>query len=372
VLHVLGSLGAGGVETWLANVCGLLDRDQFLIDFALHSAVPGFYEEEVRRRGCRVFRCPLDRRYAGSIMKVLRQCGPYDIVHSHVHFFSGAVLGLARLAGVAGRVAHSHNDTRESNRHASILRSTYLRGMRGLLETCATSGLACSEAAAAALYGEAWREDGRWRLLSYGVDLAAFGDALARQEDARAEFGFAPGHVVVGHVGSFKEQKNHALVVEIARAVCRIDSRARFLLVGEGPLRGEIERRVALAGLGGRVVFTGTRRDVARLMTRAMDVFVFPSLFEGLGLAVVEAQAAGLPVVCSDAVPAEADVVDSLVRRMPAGTPVSRWAELLLQVVREPGCARGAALAAVKASGFNVERSAIELARVYREEAPGE
>jgi glycosyltransferase involved in cell wall biosynthesis len=164
----------------------------------------------------------------------------------------------------------------------------------------ATIGLAASAQAAEDLFGNRWRDDPRWRVLSYGIDLTPFA-ASPQRDRVRAGWGLERDAVVLGHVGRFEPQKNHAFLLEILAAARRIDPRVRPLLMGDGPLRPWVERRAAELGL--RAVFTGSRGDVPRLMLGAMDAFVFPSRFEGLGLAMVEAQAAGLPVIAADVHP---------------------------------------------------------------------
>ena len=161
--------------------------------------------------------------------------------------------------------------------------------------------------------------------------------------------GWQPDDRVLGHVGRFDQQKNHAFLLEIMAAAIRIDSRVRPLLVGDGPLRPEMERRAVRLGL--RPIFTGSRPDVPEIMLGAMDAFVFPSLFEGLGLVLVEAQAAGLPVVTSDVVPVEATVVSETVRRLSLADSADSWARAALDAPRPD---RGRCLEAVTASPFNL------------------
>ncbi|MDQ6740622.1 MAG: glycosyltransferase [Actinomycetota bacterium] len=182
----------------------------------------------------------------------------------------------------------------------------------------------------------------------------------------RSELGLPADAFVIGHVGRFVEEKNHAFLVQVVAEVARREPRTRLLLVGEGPLRPAVAQLVEQSGLAGRVVFAGLRSDVARLMLGAMDVFLFPSILEGLGLVLVEAQASGLPCIISSVVPSEADVVPSLVRRMDLAQPPSSWAAAVLEArnARLPG-ARTAALATVEGSRFNIQRSVHELEQVF-------
>lgn len=364
VLHVLGSLAVGGVETWLTQVVTHLDRDRIASDFLLHAEDPGEYAREVTAAGCRIFSGPYTRspgRYARVLREVLTSAGRYHVVHSHVHHFSGYVLRGAHAAGVPVRIGHSHSDTLAADATASLPRRAYLRFMRGELLRHMTTGLAASREAARALFGAAWEADPRVRVLHCGVDTDAF--RVADPVAARARLGIDRHAFVIGHVGRFAEPKNHRFMVEVARAVAGRDVNARFLWVGDGPLRGEIRARVAAVGLERRVVMPGASREVSTLLA-AMDAFAFPSLWEGMPLGLVEAQAAGLPCVVSDVVSPEAHVVPELITVLPLRAGPQGWASALLarNRTRVP---QSEALAAVERSTFSIKASTRALERIY-------
>jgi glycosyltransferase involved in cell wall biosynthesis len=349
VLHAVGGMDRGGIETWLMHVLRRIDRRRLHMDFLVHTQRPCAYDHEIRDLGSRIFACPHPHRpwrYFLDLDRVLREHGPYDVVHSHLHRFSGLVLRAARRRRVPVRIAHSH--VAGVDRGAGPIRRQYLQLAEAWLRANATVGLACSVQAAEDLFGEGWRSDPRWRVLFYGIDLAPFSVAPAR-ERVRAELGLGPDAVVLGHAGRFVPQKNHTFLLEIMAAARRIDARVRPLLVGDGPLRPEMERRAAELGL--EAVFTSSRSDVPRLMLGAMDAFVFPSRFEGLGLVLIEAQAAGLPVIATDTIPAEATVAREAVQRLSLADSAEMWARAALAAPRPD---RGRCLAAVTASSFNL------------------
>jgi glycosyltransferase involved in cell wall biosynthesis len=368
ILHVLGALGVGGVETWLVDVLRHIDRERFGMDFLVHTAQPGTHDDDVRELGSTIIPCLHPRRpplYARTFKRVLREQGPYDVVHSHVHHFSGYVLRLAQQAGIRIRIAHCHSDRVQREAHAGMVRRGYLRMMEQWIARYATVGLAASRQAARDLCGPAWEADPRWRVLLYGRDLRPYQVAVDPGA-VRAELGLPPEAFVIGHVGRFVEAKNHAFLVDIARAVATRAPHTRVLLVGDGPLRPAIAQQVAHAGLADRVVFAGARSDVPRLLQGAMDVFVFPSLFEGLGLALLEAQAAGVRCVASAVVPEEVDVIKPLVRRVSLAQPAAAWAEVILATrAAAPGITRQNALALVEQSAFNMRTHLEQLERIY-------
>jgi glycosyltransferase involved in cell wall biosynthesis len=360
-------MNPGGVETWLMDLLRAIDHRRVAFDFLVHVQAPAVYDDEIRALGSRVIACPEPQTpiaYGRRLGRLLNTWGPYDAVHSHVHHFSGRVLRVARRLGVPVRVAHSHSDTRLPDRTVSVARALYLRLMGRWIRRYATAGLAASQNAAAALWGPNWESDGRWRVFHCGIDVNRF-RAGADRERARAELGIPPGCVVVGHVGSFGGVKNHSFLIRMAREMMSSNDRVWLLLVGEGAGRREAEEQVRRLGIGRRVVFAGLRSDVPRLMKSAMDVFVFPSLYEGLPLAVVEAQAAGLPVVISDSVTREVAVAAGLVTWRSLSDSISSWVSATCAASVTPVAIRESALAQVERSTFNIRTGIERLEELY-------
>ncbi len=335
ILHVLGKLDRGGVETWLVQVLRHIDREKYQMDFLVHTTDAGAYDEEVRSLDARIIPClghTNPAQYARNFLRILRQHGPYDVVHSHVHHFSGYVLMLAKMRGVPVRIAHSHSDTRLTESSASTLRKAYRFAMRSMIGACASSALAVSTEAGNDLFGGPWRMSSEWKLQHLGIDLSRFAGPVDKSA-VRRELGIAQEALVVGHVGRFSAEKNHAFIVEIARELIQREPRTMFLMVGDGPLRPLIEAMVVGYSLRDRFVFTGVRSDVPILMKGAMDAFLFPSLREGLPITLLEAQAAGLKCVISDRISTESDLVHRLIHRESVQNSAAAWA---WQVERQP------------------------------------
>jgi glycosyltransferase involved in cell wall biosynthesis len=361
----------GGTETWLVNVLRQIDRGRFQMDFLVHRPGPFAYDGDLRDLGARTILCPASHRplrYSATLRRILRDNGPYDVVHSHVHHYSGIALRVARKASVPLRIAHSHQDTSAEQKSAGLVRRFYFRLMARWIRRNATLKLAASHKAASALFGPDWERQEDCRVLYCGIDVLALrADVSAAQ--VREELGIPLDAFVLGHVGRMTHQKNHKFLIEIAAEVIRREPRARLLLLGGGELRGAIEQQVRDAGIADRVVFAGVRPDVARLMLGAMDVFVFPSHFEGLGLAAVEAQAAGLPSFLSSVIPEEAAVVPLLVERLPLSEPAGVWAGAILAARKRSRISRQEAWAAVDASPFNVQTGVRQLTAIYQQGA---
>jgi glycosyltransferase involved in cell wall biosynthesis len=235
--------------------------------------------------------------------------------------------------------------------------------MRGSILASATHLLACSIPAAGCLFGADWRRHWRAKLVYCGVDFAPFAasDRTADRAAVRQEFGIGPAEIVVGHVGRFDAGKNHAFLCTVAARAMRREPRICVLCIGVGPLSDRVKAHFEQAGV--RAIMTGRRADVPRLL-HAMDVFAFPSVHEGLPLAVVEAQAAGLPCVVSDAVTQEVDVVHGLIRWLPLSAGAGVWADAVLQAAGQPAQS-AAALAAMRRSPFSVETSFERMRSIY-------
>lgn len=334
ILHVVGGMNQGGVETWLMHVLRNIDRKDLQMDFLVETTEPCAYDEEVLAKGSKIIPCLHPSKpfsYARNFKRLYRQYGPYNVIHCHIHHYSGFVLRLAHEMGVPVRIVHSHTDTSMMQVNASFLRRSYLGLMQHWILRYATLGLAVSEKAAFSLFGSSAKSDLRWQIFHCGINLTSFKVTLDSLS-IRSELGIPPDRFVIGHVGRFVEAKNHSFIVDILEQTVKREPKACLLLVGDGPLRLDIEQKLITAGLSEHVVFTGMRSDVPRIMLSAMDVFLFPSLYEGLGLVLVEAQASGLPCIVSDVIPQEAEIVKSLVQRVSLSQISSEWAKSILAV----------------------------------------
>lgn len=370
ILHVVGGMNRGGVETWLMDVLRHIDRSRFAIDFLVHTDQPCAYDEEIRSLGSRILSCPHSRHprvYSKSFKRIVHEFGPYNVIHSHVHHFSGYVLWLARRLGFPSRIAHSHSDTLGHDMTAGIIRRPYLFMAKQLIKTNATCGLAASRRAASALYGPNWESDDRWRVLHCGVNLEPFRQFVDRSA-VRAELGIPTDAFVIGHAGRFVPVKNHEFLVDIAAEALRHQPNIRLLLAGDGPLRPAIEEKTSELGIADKTIFAGVRSDLPRLMMGAMDAFLFPSLYEGLGLVLIEAQAAGLPCIISHTLPEEVEVIPHLMQRMKLTDSPSAWSEAVCATKTEGRRCPPAEMAPViETTSFNIAFSIEELQRIYSE-----
>lgn len=360
VLHVVGNMDFGGVETLLMSLFRTIDRSVIQFDFLCHNDVEGKFDPEIGELGGRVFRIPglgasSLNRYQRSLRDAFDRLD-HQIVHSHLSRMNGIVLRQARHAGVPIRISHSH----AHNARYDLLRNALRSYSRSLIEASATHGLACSTDAAQFVHrGRLLRDT---RILPNAIDTAKFSFSEERRARVRGELGL-DGCCVLGHVGRFEHQKNHRHLIEAFQRVHEANRSARLLLVGVGSLEREVRQDVQDRGLEDVVSFLGPRSDVRDLMD-AMDVFVFPSLFEGLGIVAVEAQAMGLPVLASEAVPRETKLTD-LIRYLPLGDPAP-WVDAITAVSSDSrDRQRGGYGDSVAAGGYEIRQVARELQDFY-------
>jgi glycosyltransferase involved in cell wall biosynthesis len=329
VLHVLTAMNRGGIETWLMQVLRAQDAASVRYELLLLSEQAGDYDAELRELGVPVHRCPPPNAPAAFLRGVWRTLrrGHYDVVHSHVHQFSGVVLALARLAGVPGRLAHSHLDSRSLDRAARWPRRAYLALMNRMIAAHASEGVAVSDQAAQALFGPGWQRAGR-RVIPLGLDPAPYTAPVDRPA-LRADLGIAAEALVIGHIGWFRPAKNHEFLLRVFAEVRRRRPDARLLLIGVGELLEPVRAQADELGVLSAVIFAGSRSDVPALL-QLMDVFVFPSRLEGLGLALIEAQMAGLPCISAEGLPTESRLPGTDLSVLPLDAGAAAWAEAVL------------------------------------------
>ncbi len=370
VLHLVARLeDGGGQQTWLLQLLRHLDLERFQIDVLARSGLESAGATAMRELGCTVSQIPNTRRQPLAFLRELRRAlraSRYDVVHSSINHYSALVVREAHALGIPVRISHSRGARRGA--HNPPARRLLIAALRPWLLKHSTDLLAISRDAAAALYGEANLEDPRVLISPSGIDLEPFGRSYDRAE-ARAELGIPEDAFVVGNVSRLVAGKNHKLLLEVAAELRRHSDATWVLMVGaerEGQMRTEIEKHITELGLTDRTVLTGHRRDVARLMSAAMDVFVFPSEHEGLGRVLIEAQASGLPCVMSDCMPSEVDVVTDIAFRIGLDRSPREWADLALEAARaREAVDAGSCYEIVARSPLNIVNVAKQLTTLY-------
>jgi glycosyltransferase involved in cell wall biosynthesis len=333
VLHSVGHLLRGGIETWLYQTIRHLDPEVYEHHVLVWTEDEQAFTEEFRAAGATVLACPGHSnpvRFAYNLRRLIRAHGPYDLLHTHGTHFHGFVMLLARALGVKKVLAHSHTDIQPVLASAGIAYRAYAAVGNWAIRTCADAGFAVSDRAAVSMFGPTWAEEGRWRMLYCGIDFSAF-DRMA-DPALRQRLGIPGCRRVVGHIGRFHAQKNQHFLLEVAERVIAMRPDVHFLLIGDGPDLASVTQRAERLGLASHITIVRDCRTVPLHLLSAMDSFILPSLYEGLALAAVEAQAAGLSCLISDSVTAEVIVKRDAVRRLPLSLGAEAWASALLDL----------------------------------------
>jgi glycosyltransferase involved in cell wall biosynthesis len=350
----------------------LRHRDKFSVDheIVVTKSDLGQYETEERALGIPVHRVLMSdgrvswfRRFGDF----LRDEGPFSVVHSHTPArLSAPALHVAKRAGVPVRIAHSHSAYSQGNREP-LRRRVAKQFAIPWLKSAATRRVGISELALEEVAGKDWRDDPFATVLLYGFDFSQFAGAAERASTLRAKLGIPDKASVIGHIGRFEPVKNHALLVDAFSICVRELPDAHFVLVGDGRLRDSVEKHVQSIGLADRVHFPGTTKDVAAFMSM-FDLFVLPSFSEGLGIVVVEAQAAGTRALISERTPAEASVVPGAVEVLPLAAGPEAWGKAMARLALEPPGDATDWLEQVERSPFGIQRCIDELEAIYRSE----
>jgi glycosyltransferase involved in cell wall biosynthesis len=269
---------------------------------------------------------------------------------------------LAWLEKTPVRIAHAHSTHHIGGVLTSAANSLALVLNRFLARAFATHTVGCSAQSADAAFGRDWRVRGKSKVIHCGIDLAPFGTPLAGA--TRNQLGIPETAKVIGHVGSFSVVKNHRFLIEVAANVFQSCSDAMLLLVGDGGLRSSVEEACTELGIRSRVIFTGESSRIPELMGSAMDVFVLPSLHEGLPLVLLEAQAAGLPCLASDVVSKEAMVAGDSIRFLNLSMGAKAWADAVASTLSR-SMRSSDLLERMKQSDYNASVSARKIEFLY-------
>lgn len=298
VLHVVTYMGRGGLETMLMNYYRKIDRSKIQFDFLVHRDFEADYNKEIRDLGGRIYELPrlnpLSKTYLKELNCFFKAHKEYKIVHSHLDCMAGIPLKFAKRNGVPIRIAHAHssNQTRDKK---YLLKLMFKRNIK----KNATDLFACAQDAGLWMFGCE-----QFHVMNNAIDTKAYVANKHTGIEVRQELQIPEDAFVVGHVGRFAPPKNHKFIIRVFAEILKEKTNAFLLLVGDGDLRGENEALTVELGIRDNVIFAGMRSDVNRML-QAMDVFLFPSVYEGLPLSIIEAQAAGLPCLISDKIPIE-------------------------------------------------------------------
>lgn len=363
VLHILNSLGAGGIETFIINIYRNINKEMIQFDFLIQSSGEQFYEQEISSLGGNIYRITPRSKSIGRNIKELNlffkeSAANYNTVHFHVSSLSDiTAMVIARRYKIRNRVIHSHNvKAGGSKLH------TYLHYVnKNLLSFLGTDFFACSEDAGKWMFNTKVLKSNKFKIINNAIDIAKFEYKTEARISIRKELGIDDSSVVLGHIGRFHPQKNHIFLIKVFKEVVDINSNSYLLLVGSGALQKDIEKIVREENLTDKVLFLGLRKDTSRILS-ALDCFVFPSLYEGLGIVLIEAQANGVPIIASSNNIPESVKINNNFQFLKLEDSLVTWKENILTFSNKD---RVNARLSIRNAGYDLEEVSKDLESFY-------
>lgn len=358
VLHYVGKMDRGGMEMLIMNLYRNVDREQIQFHFAVHGTRNGDFEKEIYSLGGEFFQFPHMRQNPVAYRRAWRNFwqthkGEYAAFHIHTNSLANIIaLEEAYRADVPLRILHSHSSFANRGRLQSL--NNFLHALhRKRAAKIATNLIACSDKAAQWLYGGMKLGGHSVEMMNNGVDMQRFSfDAEAR--DAMRKMLNLEGKKVIGHVGKFITVKNHSFLLDVIKNVYERDKDICALLIGDGPLMESMRKKALDLGIADAVMFLGVRSDIPQLMF-AMDIFIMPSLYEGLPVSLIEVQAAGLPSLVSASITSTVKFKSNM-EFCALDENVDVWGEKVLSMLSNSG--RDTDNSCLIAAGFSIQDTA--------------
>jgi len=361
VAHIIGKWVGGGVEAVVYNYFKYIDKEKLQFDFICDSDSTDIPYDEIESLGGNIILVPPYQKmfkYQKEMKRVLKE-GNYQIVHSHINTLSVFPLRAAKCAGIQIRIAHSHSTSNKKEWKKNLLKNL----LRPFSKIYANHYMCCSELAGRWLFGNKEYEKGNVFLLNNAIDLKKYKYNEKVRIKKRDELKINNETFVVGHIGRFVEQKNHKFLIDIFYQIHSINKNSVLLLVGQGPLETEIKEKVHQLNLDDSVLFLGQRKD-ANDLYQVFDLFLLPSLYEGLPVVGIEAQASGNLCFFSNEMTKEAKILDSTIF-MSLNDNAKKWANAILKDAKK--YKKHDTKDEVSRYGYNIEVEANKLKNKYLE-----
>lgn len=356
IAQIIGKWVGGGVESVVMNYYRNIDKNKIQFDFICDSDSTDIPYEEIEKLGGKVILIPPYQKmlkYHKELKRILKN-NQYKIVHSHINTLSVFPLFATKRAGVPVRIAHSHSTTNKKEFKRNILKLL----LRPLSKIFATNYMCCSELAGRWLFGNKAYNQGKVYLLNNAIDIEKFIFNEKVRNEIREELNIDENTLVIGHIGRFVETKNHNFLIDVFKSFSDQNKNAILLLIGKGPLQDEIKEKVKKLNLVNNVKFIGQRTDIEKFY-QAFDIFVLPSLYEGLGMTLIEAQISGLKCIASNYVPKEAEIIKNKVEFLDFN--IDKWVQECMNIKCD-----NRKIKTDQIKNYNIEYKAKELEKIYQ------
>jgi len=362
VLQVFHGMDCGGAENMIMNLYRKIDKRRVQFDFLVHTDKKCFFDDEIKSLGGNLYRVPYFKgtnqaSYKKALDEFFSLHPEIKIVHGHLGSCAHIYLDVAKKHGVKA-IAHSHNTDPGKLTIKNIMYKLYTKKTVKVADFF----FGCSDKAGADRFGEEITKQENYAVLNNAVETEKYEFNKDTRDKIRKELNLGD-KFIVGHVGGFREQKNHRYLIDIFKEISEKRDDAHLLLVGGGgeSLRAEIVKKVEDLGLKDKVTFTGVRPNVNELL-QAMDCFVFPSFYEGLPVTVIEAQTTGIPCFISDNITDEVCLTD-LVEKISINVGADIWCEKILEKTKD--FERVSPIDTIKDAGYDISQTAKWLTDFY-------
>ncbi|WP_434717424.1 glycosyltransferase [Lactococcus lactis] len=359
ILHMIGSLNIGGSQAMVMNLYRNIDRNKFQFDFIVDRNEELYYKKEIEKLGGRIFSVP---HFTGvNIFQIInswnlffKQHPEYKVLHIHVRSYSSLFIPIAKKFGTK-TIIHSHS-TSNGNGISSIFKSI----LQFPLRFQADYFLSCSLEAGRWLFGRSAISKENFKIIKNAIDLNRFIDSNKNRSRIREELGIR-NEFVLGFLARVTDAKNPNFVIKVFYELKKLNSNSKLLFVGDGNLLSEIKDKAKELNISDSIIFTGARSDVERMYS-AMDFYILPSLWEGLGISLIEAQASGLVCICSENIQEEAIISESVIK-MKLNIGEKNWAKNIFYF--QPQNRKNNRKSIIRA-GYDIETSVQDISNIYK------
>ncbi len=328
VLQVFGIMNRGGAENMIMNLYRSIDRTKIQFDFVVHKSQRGSFDDEIESLGGKIYKCPEFNmktyfKYKKWWNEFFIENPNYKIIHSHIRSCASIYISIAKKHGLK-TIIHSHSTSNGRGVKAFVKKILQMP-----LRHCCDYYFGCSKEAGKWLFGKKIIKSNNFYVLNNAIDVSRFNN-FAKREEVRKSLNIKNSDLVIGTVGRINTPKNPDFIIDIIKMLQKKINDFVFLWVGDGELREHIQKRIDDEELNSHIIMVGIREDVESLMA-AMDLFILPSLWEGLPVVVVEAQASGLPCIISDNITREVAISD-LVSYVPLSAGAEFWSDIIISM----------------------------------------
>lgn len=363
ILHSVSNMDRAGVETMLMNYYRYIDREKIQFDFLCNKKKPGAYDDEIKKMGGRIYITPgynplRYKKYFTYMKKLFREHPEYKIVHAHNGALAYYPLKAANLSKIPIRIAHSHNTKINFDFKWPI--KIYCKMQ---IKKPANYLYGCSKLAVKFYFGEDVLKKKKYTIINNAIEVERFLYNETIRAKIRQQYNLTD-KIVIGHIGRFMYQKNHTFLVDIFESIAKEDKNAVLMLAGDGELVEKTKEKVHALGLDKKVIFTGNVSNVNELY-QAMDLFILPSLYEGLPVVGIEAQTAGLPCIFSNTITEEVAITEN-VKFLDLKKSSSEWAKEVICILKQ-SVARKNMYEEITNKGYNIKIEAKKLQEKYIE-----